>query len=441
MSPSAALTAALAALAAGQVPRPGRSIPAAPGLSARWWEDPRGAVLIVLGLIVVLGGGSKVLQAMRARTAVRRVQQDSETSPGGTLDDRAVADLARHGRAGLTELFRLLTEGPTEKARRTAGLALAVLWKRDELITEEEKAVVNRGFDVHWKARRRYPRAIRSEIPIVVTYGIPFLGKSVEGIEAHEAIGPGDLEWSHRVVGARRASLEVFSPWTRGAPSIDAGIVKFHGAQAAFTIVPGDFETNGPHRLVLQVRVRPVGLTAAWELELPHVRFQFEFDPILEVNALLALPDTSRADAFRRSVRFVQGAEDAKGDGRLEGLDAPLCLRRPTDIEVELPLPCDLAHAVEVEFEGIEGWFHAGFVDVSMATTGELAGRPGAGGVSCPLGPVRGLPAGAIDRPGRWTMRARLVPDPDRGWGDPDVRSIWPGVIETDPVEVEIVRL
>ena len=59
--------------------------------------------------------------------------------------------------------------------RDAAGRAIAALWAQDQLIAEEEQALVRRGYAANWSARRRYPRAIRSEIPITVTYGLPFL--------------------------------------------------------------------------------------------------------------------------------------------------------------------------------------------------------------------------------------------------------------------------
>jgi hypothetical protein len=37
-------------------------------------------------------------------------------------------------------------------------------------------------------------------------------------------------------------------------------------------------------------------------------------------------------------------------------------------------------------------------------------------------------------------MRVILTADPELGWTDPEVRSLWPGTIETRWVEVEIVR-
>ena len=82
-------------------------------------------------------------------------------------------------------------------------------------------------------------------------------------------------------------TLEEFSPWAAGA------------GRVAFTIVPGDFESNGPHRLVLQARVRTLGLTDSWEIEPPHMPFLFEFDPNLRLDAILTLPDANRDEIVR----------------------------------------------------------------------------------------------------------------------------------------------
>ncbi|MCP6768626.1 hypothetical protein NL529_27680, partial [Klebsiella pneumoniae] len=71
---------------------------------------------------------------------------------------------------------------------------------------------------------------------------MPFLKEDGPGVR------PANLEWSHRITGARRAALEDDSPWTQGA------------GRTSFSIVPGDFDSNGPHKLVLQTRVRTVGL-------------------------------------------------------------------------------------------------------------------------------------------------------------------------------------
>ena len=94
-----------------------------------------------------------------------------------------------------------------------------------------------------WTARRRYPRALRGEIPILVSFGVPFLTEGGPGVS------PSNLEWSYRTTGTRRASLESYSPWSAAT-------------MALLPLVRADFDTNGPHQLVLQARVRTVGLTS-----------------------------------------------------------------------------------------------------------------------------------------------------------------------------------
>ncbi len=194
--------------------------------------------------------------------------------------------MAEHGRAGLIELFRLLGTAEKPKVRDAAGRALAILWAKDELIVEEEKALVRRGFAVTWRARRRYPRGLKSPIPIEAAYGVPFL------VEGGPGVGPSSLVWSHKILGAERAGLEEATPWREG-PVV-----------ARFEVDPSDFPTLGPHRLALASKVRVVGLTDSWEIELPHIPFSFEFDPILTVEALLAIPDDTRAAAIERSIRL-----------------------------------------------------------------------------------------------------------------------------------------
>ena len=169
-----------------------------------WLTEPRTAVLLVLGGVLLVGGGRKLLQAWRARRGVARLGEP-DVSPG------EIEAAARFGRDGLPELFRLFGESPSSPHRDAAGRAIAALWARDQLIGEEEQALVRRGYAAHWTARRRYPRAIRTEMPIIVTYGLPFLQEG-DG----PGIKPDNLEWSHRVTGSRRASLEEFSPWIPG---------------------------------------------------------------------------------------------------------------------------------------------------------------------------------------------------------------------------------
>ena len=399
-----------------------------------WLTDPRSAVLLTLVAAAVIGGGLKLLREMQARRASARLAE-ADVTP------EEIADAARYGREGLMDLFRLLGTAPDAERRDAAGRALAALWRQDELVGEEEKAIVRRGFSATWRARRRYPRDLAAAIPILVEYGVPFLR------EADGEVGPGDLAWSFRITGAERASLEVWSPWAAG-PGL-----------AEFVIAPSDFPGPGPHRLVLQPRARTLGFdprpdpdlspdtfakpkaprpevpTDGWELDLPHIPFSFELDPNLRVDALLAPLDEARGALIGQAValRPCPSSEDAPP--RFVPLNADLLLRDPPALVVSTPLPCDLAHAVFLEFEGVPGRFAAGELVACGPGTGEASGTR-----TVPLGLRVPLPRGAIERPGEIRLRAILEADPHRGWAEPDVRSIWPGTIVTDWATARVVR-
>ena len=400
--------------AIGQVGPPRRGRPGVrPARSwGGWLGDPRSAVLIVLGSVLLLGGGRKLLKGWRSRGAVARLGELNVTV-------EAVEEAPAHGRAGLFDLFRILGTAETETLRHAAGHALTVLWAQDQLIAEEEQAVVRRGSSVNWHARRRYPRALRSPIPIAVSYGLPFLRLEGTGIT------PANLEWSHRILGAERAGLEAFTPWAPGP------------GRAQFTINPGDFAANGPHRIEIQARVRTVGLTSSWEIALPHIPFSFELDPILQPEALLSLPDSSREVMMARAVRLEPASPGDRSTSEYLNLNDDLALRDPPPLVVTTPLPSDLAHTVEVEFEDLPGRFAAGEIVLSGQGTGRA--EPEASR-RFPLGPLAPLPPDSIDRPGPRRMRVILNADADKGWAEPEIRSIWPGRIVTDWVDVRVVR-
>jgi hypothetical protein len=276
---------------------------------------------------------------------------------------------------------------------------------------------------VNWHARRRYPRALREPIPIAVSYGVPFLDV---GAPAGSAVAAANLEWSHTILGARRAALETPSPWTAGP------------VRAEFTLIPGDFTTDGPHRLILKARVRTTGLTEAWELDLPQMPLSFEFDPRLAADALFTLPDAARAAAIAAGIRLAPAESEPNRLATFLDLNRTMALREPPGLSITTPLPCDLAHAMALELEGIPGRFAAGAVILSGQGTRE--GVSATGPRTFPLGPIAPVPEERLDHPGRRRLRAILSPDADRGWGDPEVRSIWPEEIVTEWVEVEVVR-
>ena len=384
--------------------------------SRNWLREPRTTVLIVLGGVVLLGGGRRLLQAWQARKAVARLGEPNIT-PG------ELESVAQFGRSGLPELFRIFGEPPSASLRDAAGRAISVLWAHDQLIAEEEQALVRRGYTVEWVARRRYPRALKSEIPIRAMYGLLFLRSDGPGIK------PADLEWSHRITGARRAALEEYSVWTPGAGNVE------------FAIVPSDFDSNGPHRLALQTRVRTRGLTDSWQIDLPHLPFNFEFDPRLETHSLLTLPDEHRAERIARSVRLESQQPSADERSSFLALNQEMMIRNPPELVIATPIPCDLAHKVFLEFDQVPGRFPAGLILLSGQGDSRSEGSEIAASTRrFPIGPVEPILQDAIDQPGSRRLRVWLEPDPDRGWTDPDVRSIWPGTIETGWISLEIVR-
>ena len=157
--------------------------------------------------------------------------------------------------------------------------------------------------------------------------------------------------WNGRTgspVPARRA---------RGILSLDAG-----SGNVEFAIIPADFDTNGPHRLALQSRVRTRGLTDAWQIDLPHIPFNFEFDPRLE-NPFAA--DPSRRAPGReiaRSIRLESQPPPADSGSSFLALNPEMTIRNPPRVLITTPIPCDLAHRVFLEFEQVPGRFPAGHI-------------------------------------------------------------------------------
>jgi hypothetical protein len=342
---------------------------------------------------------------MRSRRLADRL-----ADPDVTRDEILAA--SEGGRDGLFDLFRLLAPEVDPSRREAAGEALSILWKRDQLVAEEEKGIVTRGFVVDWHARRRYPRRMTAPISISLDFRVPFLGKSSEGVAER------DLEWSYRLKGTQRLSLETFSPWIAGPGHV------------SFTVAPEDFAGNGPHRLIFHARVRPKGLTSSWELDLPQSSMSFDFDPSLQVESIQTLHDSERDAAIGRAVTI----ETSDDEGSVPyPLNREFALRSTPRIQLSGPLPSDLAHRIELEFDETPGRFPRGSI-VAVAE-GEFTGR------SFTIASDPPILEGAIGRTGAYRMRAILTADPSLGWADPDVRSLWPGTIVTAWTDVTIVRL
>jgi hypothetical protein len=198
-------------------------------------------------------------------------------------------------------------------------------------------------------------------------------------------------------------------------------------------VVPADVGPEGPikkdqvrvvKRKAVQAGPRQSELTSSWELNLPHVPFTFEFDSQLPTESLLALPDEGRAETFAQGVR-LQVPETTEEEPRYFAVSEIFAVRDPPELVVAPSLPCDLAHDTFVEFEGLTGRFPAGSLVTSEGNGARFAPRPDA------------VP---FESPGTARMRVVLEANPHRGWGDSDVRSIWPGTITTDWVLVRVQR-
>ena len=254
-------------------------------------------------------------------------------------------------------------------------------------------------------------------IPIEASYGVPFL---VEGGPGVSAVEPG-----------------MVAPGPGGRAGRPGGALPLGGRAGPGPVRgrPRRLPDPGPHRLALAARVRVVGLTDAWELELPHIPFSFEFDPILAVEALLTRRRRPRAEAFARSIRLDAPPEPTTRP-RL-----PRPRRRPGPPRPARP---GRRHPPALR-PGPRAWpsssraSPAGSAPARWSSAARTRARAPATR-RFPIGPILGLPPGAIDRPGERRIRAVLTADPDLGWADPDVRSLWPGTLTTDWATVRVIR-
>ena len=263
---------------------------------------------------------------MRARRALRRLEGDQPAT-------EAIADAANHGRIAVVELFRLLTSGKTEAVRLEAGRSLARLWLADELIPEEEKALVTRGFEVRWIARRTYPRGLARSIPIAAEFEVPAL----------RDVAPRRRARAHRMA-VEESSARV------GRRSKSSARRRPGAGRLTFEVEPGDYAENAPQNLALHARAKTVGLTSIWEHDLPKAPFTFQFDRNLEPSSLLAPMDEARGEAMARAVALEVDADDPEV-AKFTPIGRQLAMRGRPVLRVAA-LPCDLAHAVRLEIEG-----------------------------------------------------------------------------------------
>lgn len=398
----------------------GREAGNAQGPKSSPFADPRRWLFLAVVVFLVVGGGRKWLHGRRGRALADQLADGT-----ATIDE--IRDSHRFGRFVVHDLFRVLTDGPSPDRRQAALESLVRLWKADELIAEEEKAIVTRAFVTNWRIRRKYPRGLSGRLAIKVDYGLPETGDE----ELNRWIID-HLEWSHRLTGTRRATDD---QW-RTLESRKSG--------AHFEIVPADFPEDGPHRLILHTRVTVRGLTDQWQLELPAQATSFEWDDHLQAGALAGMPDAARAGRWREMFGAWETDPNEAGAGHSE-IDDRFVLSYPPEPMISFlrpdmtraSMPCDLAHQVYLEFESVEGRWRLG--DWILAATAEACQGDAAFFRMPPQIPATSN-APRLERAGKYRGRFVLEPCPELGWSDPAIRSVWPETITSDWFEVEIVR-
>jgi hypothetical protein len=374
-------------------------------------------LLVVIGIAAVFGL-RRFLKVLAARRAIALLEQ-----PAPAISD--ILSAADHGRAALEPLFRWLGSDQDQSRRAAAGAALSRLWRLDQLVAEEEKALLVRAYEVRWNARRTYPRDIRIPIPIEIRFGTPVLHR-----DDLPAIEPDWVEWSYRVLGARRAGLELDSPWAPTAQSI------------TFSIIPADFAERGPHRLIFAATARTAPhLSTHWETKLPQVPFTIEFDPALSVVSIQASPDDEESRNIRERIELAPPAEG----GPHWHLGKAWALDRIPTLQVLPGRPRDLAHRVSIEWEQVT-------VRLEVGTLIQPADRPRHDpdsseptGAALPIAwrpeSIPDLPSDAFSQAGPVRFRLILEPDPHLAWADPRVRSLWPGSVTSPWCEAAIMRV
>jgi hypothetical protein len=374
------------------------------------FNDPRRWVFIAVVGFLAIGGGRKWLTGRRGRAMADKLAEN-------TASPEEILSSAKFGRIVVHDLFRAMSEAPTPEHRLAATESLVALWKADELIPEEEKAIVNRSLFVDWQIRRKYPKGLRGPIGIRVRYGMPTLANASLNAWLHE-----HLRWSHRVTGTRRAADDVWA---------NAGVAP---PRHHFEFMGEDFPDDGPHRLILHLKVATHALTDNWTLELPAQSTSFEWDDKLQSGALAGMPDSGRAEAWRKVIELsVPSGDDATPV--LVVLDDRFAIRNPPLPMIAMPMPSDMAHAAFLELENVAGrWSVGEWIEPTVSAVGGKIPK---------LLPEQATPEDPppiLDRGGAYRARFVLEPRPERGWSDPAIRSVWPERIESDWTTVEIVR-
>lgn len=400
------------------VRRPTQNRDSSPG---EQMKDPRRWMFLAVVAFLLIGGGRKWHRSWQGRKLANRIADGLASSDEILLS-------SRYGRIAVPDLFHLLSSTETEQTKKNAALrALISLWREDELIIEEEKAIIIRSFEVQWKHRRKYPRDMTGSFTIHASFGLPQLidNELTSWLEKH-------LQWSSRITGSRRATDQQWKTSDAFRPKIQCDIN------------PEDFPENSVHRIGLYVRLKTRDLSSNWELELPATNSSFEWDEYLQTDALKAPFSDEEANQLNNALQWVPiaGSDQVALTMNHVKISPEFAVANPPLCMVQRPLPRDLAHQIYLEIQGVSRMIPVGEWVVALRNSDSVL-NPEAE-VTCPpweISPEDLLSDSEISRAGNHMIRLILEPVTHRGWANPDVRSVYSGRIEMPWINVELVRL
>lgn len=375
--------------------------------------DPRRWVFIAVVAFLLLGGARKWLAASRGRKMADRIA-DGHAS----LDE--IRQAARHGRTVLPDLLATLADGKSEDLKSAALQSLVELWRADELIAEEEKAIITRAFQIIWKQRRKYPRDYDGKFQIHALMCLPKIHDEScrNWLSQH-------LRWETRVTGTRKATDD---QWR---------VIPHSEMQLQIHIESRDFPEDCVHRVMFFTRVSTNELTSNWTLDLPGQATTFEWDQHLKSGALKADFDEKEATIMQEALAWERNAEPDTMQPQLVAISSGFAIHRPPLAILTVPLPRDIAHEAVLEIEEVSS--NIKLKSYVIASRGSVT-TPHKQRKVIPLEIAGLIDDSAISRAGKYRARINLQPKSEMGWADPEIRSVWPGPLASPWVEIEIVR-
>lgn len=380
--------------------------------------DPRRWMFISVVAFLMFGGGRKWLKSIQGRRLADKIAQ-------GNANAAEILGSYRFGRVVVQDLFEVLSGGSSDEIRYSAFESLVRLWQADELVAEEEKAIVARSFQIKWNHRRKYPLGLDGTFDISATYGLFELKDSGlrKWLSDHS-------QWSHRIQGTRRA---IDDQWNQNLGDPPFVLTEINSR---------DFPENTVHRIALFVRFKTFNQSSNWEIELPGQPTSFEWDVNLDSNALLAPLIESELDLFKDA--FLWQVASLPGPGqetvRFVQISPGFAIHNPPETVIRSPLPRDLSHAVFIELQGVPDLILAGEWLIACRKSSDNSIQSGRVGSTFHVTPSCYIDDHLIGHAGKSQMRLVLKPIAHRGWANPEIRSVLNSSISFPWVEIEIVR-